>query len=85
MRKRWSGHLHQQTSSSVKMYTLCRGRTSAVVEGADCSKDGRWMAIGTRKRTVYVFPVNPYGGKTNIASHLEEGLEMLMLSCVLCF
>ena len=71
MRKRWSGHLHQQTSNSVKMYTLRRGRTSAVVEGADWSKDGRWLAIGTRKRTVHVFPVNPYGGKTDIASHLE--------------
>ena len=71
MRKRWSGHLHQQTSSSVGMYTLRRGRTSAVVEGADWSKDGRWLAIGTRKRTVHVFPVNPYGGKADIASHLE--------------
>ena len=71
MRKRWSGHLHQQGSNSVKMYTLRRGRTSAVVEGADWSKDGRWLAIGTRKRTVHVFPVNPYGGKADIASHLE--------------
>ena len=71
MRKRWSGHLHQQTSNSVKMYILRRGRTSAVVEGADWSKDGRWLAIGTRKRTVHVFPVNPYGGQADIASHLE--------------
>ena len=71
MRKRWSGRFHQQTSSSEKMYTLRRGRTSAVVEGADWSKDGRWLAIGTRKRTVHVFPVNPYGGKADIASHLE--------------
>ena len=71
MRKRWSDHLHQQTSNAVKMYTLRRGRTSAVVEGADWSKDGRWFAIGTRKRTVHVFPVNPYGGKADIASHLE--------------
>jgi hypothetical protein len=43
MRKRWSD-LHQQTSS------LRQGRTSAVVEGADWSKDGRWLAIWTRKR-----------------------------------
>ena len=71
MRKRWSDHLHQHTSNSVKMYTLRRGRTSAVVEGADWSKDGRWFAIGTRKRTVHVFPVNPYGGKADISSHLE--------------
>ena len=71
MRKRWSGHFHQQASSSEKMYTLRRGRTSAVVESADWSKDGRWLGIGTRKRTVHVFPVNPYGGKADIASHLE--------------
>ena len=44
---------------------------SAVVKGADWSKDGRWLAIETRKCTVHVFPVNPYGGKTDIASHLE--------------
>ncbi|KAF8801837.1 hypothetical protein BYT27DRAFT_7114060, partial [Phlegmacium glaucopus] len=55
----------------MQVYTLRRGRTSAVVEGADWSKDGRWLAIGTRKRTVHVFPVNPYGGKADIASHLE--------------
>ena len=53
------------------MYDLRRGRTTAVVEGADWSKDGRWLAIWTRRRTVHVFPVNPYGGKTDIASHLE--------------
>ena len=70
MRKRWSDH-HQQASNSVQMYTLRRGRTSAVVEGVDWSKDGRWFAIGTRKRTVHVFSVNPYGGKADIASHLE--------------
>lgn len=69
MRKRWSDHLQQQ--HSVQMYTLRRGRTSAVVEGTDWSKDGRWLAIGTRKRTVHVFPINPYGGKADIASHLE--------------
>ena len=49
-----------------KMYTLRRGRTSAVVEGADWLKDGRLLAIGTRKRTVRVFPYNPYGGKTSL-------------------
>jgi hypothetical protein len=35
----------------------------AVVEG---SKDGRWLAIGTRKRAIHVFPVNTYGGKADI-------------------
>jgi WD40 repeat protein len=83
MRKQWSDHLHQQTSNSVKMYTLRRGRTSAVVEGADWSKDGRWLAIGTRKRTVHVFPVNPYGGKADIASHLEGRVRNV--DVIVCF
>ena len=88
MRKRWSGHLHQQTSSSLKMYTLRRGRTAAVVEGADWSKDGRWLAIGTRRRTVHVFPVNPYGGKTDIASHLEgrvRNVDAIVRFVLFCF
>ena len=75
MRKqqRWHGQQQQQQafSNSVQVYNLRRGRTSAVVEGSDWSKDGRWLAIGTRKRTVHVFAVNPYGGKPDIASHLE--------------
>ena len=29
------------------------------------------VAIETKKRTVHVFPVNPYCGKADIASHLE--------------
>lgn len=66
--QRWR---QQPLSNSVQVYNLRRGRTSAVVEGSDWSKDGRWLAIGTRKRTVHVFAVNPYGGKPDIASHLE--------------
>lgn len=42
-----------------------------VVEGLDWSMDRRWLAIGTRKGTVRVFPINPYGSKMDIASHLE--------------
>jgi WD40 repeat protein len=60
-----------QGPNSMQVYTLRRGRTSAVVEDVSWSKDGRWLAIGTRNRTVHVFPVNPYGGKTDIDSHLE--------------
>ncbi|KAF8161700.1 hypothetical protein B0H34DRAFT_702189 [Crassisporium funariophilum] len=55
----------------MHVYELRRGRTSAVVENVDWAKDGRWLAIGTRKRTVHVFPVNPYGGTADVASHLE--------------
>jgi WD40 repeat protein len=52
------------------VYNLRRGRTSAVVEGIDASEDGRWIAVGTRKRTIHVFAVNPYGGKPDNRSHL---------------
>lgn len=53
------------------VYNLRRGRTPAVVESVAVSEDGRWAAVGTRKRTVHVFPVNPYGGKPDARSHLE--------------
>ena len=53
------------------IYNLRRGRTSAVVEGMKVSEDGRWVAVGTRKGTVHVFAVNPYGGKPDQRSHLE--------------
>ena len=54
------------------IYNLRRGRTSAVVEGVSVSEDGMWTAVGTRKRTVHVFAVNPYGGKPDQKSHLEN-------------
>ena len=31
----------------------------------------RWLAVGTRNRTVHVFGVNPYGGKPDVRSHVE--------------
>ena len=57
------------------MYNLRRGRTPAVVEGITSSDDGRWIAVGTRKRTVHVFAVNPYGGKPDNKSHLEGRVQ----------
>ncbi|KAL0948774.1 hypothetical protein HGRIS_008904 [Hohenbuehelia grisea] len=55
----------------LHVYDLRRGRTSAVVEGVEWTADGRWVAFGTWNRTVHVFPVNPYGGKPDVRSHLE--------------
>ncbi|EMD31859.1 hypothetical protein CERSUDRAFT_119431 [Gelatoporia subvermispora B] len=52
------------------VYNLRRGRTSAVVEEIDWANDGRWLALSTRKRTVHVFAINPYGGPPDQASHL---------------
>lgn len=42
---------------------------SCVVEAINLSDDGRWVAVGTRKRTVHVFAVNPYGRKPDNKSH----------------
>ena len=53
------------------MYDLRRGRTNAVIEGVGWVEDGRWIAIGTRKRTIHVFAINPYGGRPDRRSHIE--------------
>jgi hypothetical protein len=66
-----SGVARREARTAVHVYDLRRGRTSAVVEAVECTGDGRWAAIATRKRTVHVFPVNPYGGKPDHRSHLE--------------
>ncbi|KAK0505105.1 hypothetical protein EDD18DRAFT_1127752 [Armillaria luteobubalina] len=52
------------------VYDLRRGRTSAIVDYAEWSTDGRWIAISTRKRTIHIFAVNPYGGAPDVGSHM---------------
>ncbi|KAF7965463.1 hypothetical protein HWV62_43313 [Athelia sp. TMB] len=54
-----------------RMYDMRRGQTAAVVDEVEGSADGRWIAVGSRKRTIHVFAVNPYGGKADQKSHLE--------------
>lgn len=58
-------------AEATRMYDMRRGQTSAVVDGVEGSADGRWIAVGSRKRTIHVFAVNPYGGKADQRSHLE--------------
>ncbi|OJA20381.1 hypothetical protein AZE42_06676 [Rhizopogon vesiculosus] len=58
--------------NALHMYNLRRGRTSAVVDGMEVSPDGRWVAVGTRKSTVHIFAINPYGGKPDLRSHMEN-------------
>jgi hypothetical protein len=60
------------------IYDLRRGRTSAVVEGVDWTDDGRWAAIGTKKRTVHVFAINPYGGSPDVRSHMDGRVMNIM-------
>lgn len=61
-----------EQSSPWHMYNLRRGRTTAVIDGIEVSADGRWVAFGTRKATVHVFAINPYGGKPDLRSHMEN-------------
>jgi hypothetical protein len=72
------------TGTSVQVYDLRRGRTSAIVEHVDWAQDGRYVGVGTRNRTVHIFALNPYGGKTHIQSHLE-GRVMNTETVVSCF
>lgn len=72
-------------------YRLRRGRTSGVVEGTDWTKDGRWLALGTKKRTIHVFAVNPYGGQPDVQSHvlgkvsrLAESVSWSFVESVVC-
>ncbi|KAF8432219.1 hypothetical protein L210DRAFT_3650516 [Boletus edulis BED1] len=53
------------------VYSLQRGRTSAVIQDMEVSSDGRWVAIGTLKGTVHIFAVNPYGGQPDLKSHMD--------------
>ena len=63
--------LHTGQVAPVHEYDLQRGRTNAVIENISWNDDMRWVAIGSRKRTVHVFPINPYGGRPDDVSHLE--------------
>ena len=63
--------LHSGQVAPVHVYDLQRGRSSAVIENISWNNDMRWVAIGSRRRTVHVFPVNPYGGRPDDISHLE--------------
>ena len=53
------------------VYSLRRGRTSAIIQDMQVSPDGRWVAVGTRKGTVHVFAINPYGGQPDLRSHMD--------------
>lgn len=72
-----SGHPASPSEAGLHLYSpwhvydLKRGRTFGIVESLDCAADGRWVAVGTRKRTIHLFATNPYGGPSNDSSHIE--------------
>lgn len=72
-------------SSPWHMYSLRRGRTTGIIEDLVWSEDARWVAFGTRKRTVHVFATNPYGGKPDEASHLEGRVKNIATMVTIIF
>ncbi|KAI8984805.1 hypothetical protein BD414DRAFT_66054 [Trametes punicea] len=59
----------QLAESTQHVYTLRRGRTSAVVEDMEWAHEKLWFGMSTRKRTIHVFAINPLGGKPDGSSH----------------
>ncbi|KAH7107832.1 hypothetical protein BKA62DRAFT_684548 [Auriculariales sp. MPI-PUGE-AT-0066] len=55
----------------IHLYDLRRGYTNASLRDLGWASDGLWIAVGSNRGTVHVFPTNPYGGKPDRRSHLE--------------
>ncbi|KAI9483370.1 MAG: hypothetical protein EXX96DRAFT_557957 [Benjaminiella poitrasii] len=53
------------------LYSLSRGITDAQVEDCQFSIDSNWCAISTARGTTHVYAINPYGGKPEIAGHVQ--------------
>lgn len=56
-----------------QQYSLRRGRTPATIDqsSVQTTTDGLWLGVSTRNRTLHVFAVNPYGGRSDAQSHVE--------------
>lgn len=58
------------TRTQVKhLYSLYRGDTSAKVRNLSFSNDSRWLAVGTKRGTTHIFPINVLGGPVNARTH----------------
>ena len=58
------------TRTVVKhLYSLYRGDTTSKVRNISFSNDSRWLAIGTKRGTTHIFPLNSYGGPVNARTH----------------
>lgn len=58
------------TRTVVKhLYSLYRGDTTSKVTNMCFSNDSRWLAIGTKRGTTHIFPLNCYGGVVNARTH----------------
>ncbi|KAL6064695.1 BCAS3 domain-containing protein [Balamuthia mandrillaris] len=54
------------------IYTLVRGRTSAVITDLCFSNDSRWLAASSARGTTHIFAINPEGGPVNIYTHIPS-------------
>jgi hypothetical protein len=61
------GEIEYQRSTATQVYNLHRGWTSAIIESIGQRTDDM---LGWAE-TVHVYAVNPYGGKSDLRSHLE--------------
>jgi WD40 repeat protein len=60
----------KSTRAHVKhVYSLYRGDTSSKVRHIAFSNDSRWLAVGTKRGTTHLFPINVYGGPVNARTH----------------
>ena len=60
------------TRTVVKhLYSLYRGDTTSKVRNMSFSNDSRWLAIGTKRGTTHIFPLNSYGGPVNARTHTK--------------
>ncbi|KAI7855922.1 hypothetical protein BDC45DRAFT_567880 [Circinella umbellata] len=53
------------------IYSLSRGITDAHVDDVHFSTDSLWCTVSTARGTTHVYPINPYGGATEIISHVQ--------------
>ncbi|KAG8218093.1 hypothetical protein J3R82DRAFT_3608 [Butyriboletus roseoflavus] len=67
----WTPPPSPEEDAPWHVYSLRRGRTSAIIQDMEVSPDGRWVAVGTGKGTVHVFAINPYGGQPDLRSHMD--------------
>ncbi|KZT62408.1 hypothetical protein CALCODRAFT_462601 [Calocera cornea HHB12733] len=68
-------------------YELRRGSTPATVVRAVWSADGRWLAVGTQRRTVHLYALSPYTGLPSVDTHgsakIRNPASFQPLSCTL--
>ncbi|KAI9495760.1 hypothetical protein BDB00DRAFT_192295 [Zychaea mexicana] len=57
--------------SVTHLYSLSRGITDAQVDDVQFSTDSLWCAVSTARGTTHVYPINPYGGPTEIPGHVQ--------------